>query len=220
MRSVYDIFFIDGPQQSGKTTLINGLEKSIYSSLIEKHKFPFSLYINELFPNQCPPDILEGFRLGKDLGILDTLITTIPDQKIRLTSKILVYDRGPFSTIYFNLAQREYLQPYILRQVQLIDHLCAYAKSAKNINIHFILVYPQNRSQLKPRERGDGFDNTSLSAVSDWAFNLIDNLVYGKEVSVTRFINDFSLGVEESTQEFIALIAKLIRGDIKDDGSN
>lgn len=120
-----NIFFIDGPQMSGKSTLIEFLEKTT-NGLV--YKFDFSEFFKNF--NLDKSKDIWGFQIGKDFAILSLL------EKINSKQKIFI-DRGPFSSIYYSLLFNREKEEIVLKY---FDYL-------KKYKFSYIFILPFNRKK-------------------------------------------------------------------------
>lgn len=175
------VIFIDGPQLSGKTTLIEGVKRAT-----KKLKFPFGEISKDLgFSNQ--ESVLKGFQVGKDLSALYFISSLVDKDK----EDILV-DRGPFSSIYYSLAKER----MTLKEVSNFSEKVAEFGG----DFRYIFVLPKNRPALK-RNKFDGFDGLD-SFIDPIAQHLIKVVADANRLDCRLFFNDFSKPIEENVKKF------------------
>lgn len=179
--------FIDGPQQSGKTTLINLIKDSGYSVF----KFEFGKY-SKMFDIKSKEE-LKGFQLGKDLAML----ALAP----RLLDMNLLIDRGPLSTAYYSIVENR-LPLNLIRK--FLDEVKENSQGRG-----FVFIVPMNRPKLPNRNKGDGFDKGFSETKEHLRIlkDLINNV--GLEDRVLFFANDFDNSPEENARALsVALLNK------------
>lgn len=184
------IVFIDGEQLSGKSTLIDILSKE-YRFI--SNRFPFDLHVNHFKLNE--KDLLNGFQIGKDLGILFALGAISPKNNF-------VFDRGPFSTIYYSLLDNRMSNEQIL---SFADEMSKY---------DFIYVFVKGINQhnsLKIRAKKDGFDDLKEKEISegDAITFLLQQLAEKYHLKYLTFYNDFSLPPEKNASNLIRLLKEI-----------
>lgn len=182
------IIFVDGFQNTGKTTLIAGSNR-IYD------RFPFNQYLTG-YELEGKKEELNGFQLGKDLGILFAL---------KYTNYDLVFDRGPFSTIFYSLKENRYGD-------QTIDVLARFIMDIKDYkNYKYIFVVKKN-NKLTERKHNDGFDylNDDLDENKEKILKDIMNTCKLFKIDIRIFENDFSKSVEDNQKEFNKLLEEMI----------
>ena len=180
--------FIDGFQNVGKTTLI---QQSKY-----KHfRFPFDTYINDF--DLKDPESLNGFQLGKDLGMLFAL-DTMEKNSVR------IFDRGPFSTIYYSVKENRW------KTNKYANNFLNHIKIFKD-NI-FVFVTKINDSLNLKREHNDGFDylDDDKEYSKDYYLGYLEGLAYLNGIKLYFFENDFSKSIEENVERFNTFIGQLI----------
>lgn len=180
--------FVDGFQNTGKTTLLEG---SKYNSC----RFPFNQYLDAF--NLKTKEELNGFQIGKDLGILFALNYS--------TTDIQLFDRGPFSTLYYSLKENRWDGDMI----RFNNFLSVLAKAK---NCRYVFVYKRNGEGIT-REHNDGFDylNDDEDPNKYGDLERIRYLAAKKGIKLYLFENDFSQSIEENVKRFDNLIETIIR---------
>ena len=178
--------FIEGFQQSGKTTL---LKLSPY----KYHHFPFADYVKE-FNIKNKREVF-NFQLGKDLGILYSLENT---------KESVIIDRGPISSLYYSLKEKRCTLSTIKKYVEELS---------KYKNFKYLIVEKINESKTLRRNRKDGFDylNDEEDPEKENRMKQIIKLFKKYNIPIYYFINDFSKPIEETSKEFNRTIEGLIQ---------
>lgn len=175
------VIFIDGPQLSGKTTLIEGVKRAT-----KKLKFPFGEISKDLgFSNQ--ELVLKGFQVGKDLSALYFISSLVDKEK-----GDLLVDRGPFSSIYYSLAKGR------MTLKEVADFSEKVAEFGRDFR--YIFVLPKNRPSMR-RDKFDGFDGLD-SFIDPVAPHFIKVVADINRLDYRLFFNDFSKPIEENVKEF------------------
>lgn len=177
-----NIFFIDGPQMSGKSTLIEFLEKTTKGLV---YKFDFSEFFKNF--NLDKSKDIWGFQIGKDFAILSLL------EKINSNQKIFI-DRGPFSSIYYSLLFNRQKEEIVLKY---FDYL-------KKYKFSYIFILPLNRKKMK-RVKKDGFDGLDEDYNKE-IIEKINKISKDKEIKFKVFYNDFSKSIEENGKKLKEII--------------
>lgn len=172
--------FIDGFQNVGKTTL---LDNSKYKHL----RFPFDVYVHDF--DLKDPQSLNGFQLGKDLGMLFGLSVT--DNR-----NITLFDRGPFSTIYYSLKEDRWTKR------KYVENFLKHIKSFKD-NIFVFVTKINDETNIK-REHNDGFDylDDDNEKSKDYYLGYLQGIANLHEIDLRFFENDFSKPIEENIERF------------------
>ena len=181
------IYFIDGPQQVGKTTLIEGL-KTIG---MKAFKFPFGSISKEF--NLTSNEAIKGLQIGKDLSGLYFIKSLVEEGTEALI------DRGPLSTLYYSILKNRMTPEEITNFAMKVGE---YGKDHT-----YIFMVPKNRGDLASRVKGDGFDDKGLEAVSWEAVCELYNLCQKAGLKFIILENDFARSIEEN----IAKLAGMIR---------
>ena len=184
------IVFIDGEQLSGKSTLIDVLSKE-YGFI--SNRFPFDLHVNHFKLNE--KDLLNGFQIGKDLGILFALNAISPKNDF-------VFDRGPFSTIYYSLLDSRMTNEQIL----------SFADEMSNYDFTYVFVRGINQHKsLSNRTKEDGFDNLKEMEISEGegVCLLLEELANKYKLKYLTFYNDFSLSPEQNASNLVRLLKEI-----------
>lgn len=184
------IIFVDGFQNTGKTSLI---ENCGY----KHNRFPFNQYLDKYQLNENK-ERLNGYQLGKDLGILFGL---------QYTDKNLVFDRGPFSTIFYSLKEKRYgentndIVAYFLQDLREYKEKCKY-----------IFVIKCNDKGNNERIHNDGFDYLNDDNDPNKE-KILQIMLLGARIArldIRIFINDFSKPLEENQKEFNKLLEEMM----------
>lgn len=178
--------FIEGFQQSGKTTL---LKLSPY----KYYHFPFADYVKE-FDIKNKRDIF-NFQLGKDLGLLYSLENA---------AESVIIDRGPMSSLYYSIKEKRCTLGTIKKYVEELS---------KYKNFKYLIVEKINEPKSILRNRKDGFDylNDERDPEKENRMSRIIKLFKKYNIPVYYFINDFSKPIEETSQEFNQIVKGLIQ---------
>jgi thymidylate kinase len=178
--------FIEGPQLSGKSTLIDELSKL---ESVDIKKFPFTKYSN--YFNLKTPDELKGFQLGKDLAMLYFLSKN---------NKTLV-DRGPLSSLYYSL----FLDRMDLATIEGLLTLIAVEFG----EVRFVFVIPKNRPADLVRDKKDRFDQIEKQKSDNLrlrSIKLVIDLAKSCKIDLRVFENDFNLSPEENARNLYNLL--------------
>lgn len=178
--------FVDGFQNTGKTTLINGCK-------YRHNRFPFNQYL-DLFG--LGKEDMNGFQLAKDLGIMFGL---------QYSKETLVLDRGPFSTVFYSLKENRYGD-------KTAETMMAFLKEISSFKgFGYVFVVKKNAPLSLERKHGDGFDYLDdENDVSKLA--LLESIVEAAKkigIEVKIFENDFSLKIKQNLHKFNKLIEEL-----------
>lgn len=176
------IFIIDGLQQSGKSTLIS------YSKLT-KYRFPFDKINSDFNFNEQE---LNGFQIGKDLGILEFL---------KFVKKDLILDRGPFATLYYSLKLNRWENFYKTSNL--------FFRYLKQYNCCYILIEKINDTKNKVRNKNDGFDFLNDNPNDVIFYNRIKTLFEQNNIKLNIFKNDFSKSIKENSKNFNDFLKRL-----------
>ena len=172
------VIFIDGWQNTGKSTLIENCKY--------KHsRFPFNQYLDLL---DLKNDI-NGYQLGKDLGIL-FLSNFLKDP--------LVLDRGPFSTIFYSLKEKRYGENTELILAKFLKELTNYK------NCRFVFVVKKNETNPQERIHNDGFDylNDDKDPEKEKLLKEIVKAAQNYGIKIYIFENDYSLSLKTNYHRF------------------
>lgn len=181
--------FIDGYQNVGKTQM---LEKCKY-----KHtRFPFNQYLDKF--NLKTKEELNGFQIGKDLGILFTLSQV-------QSKEILLFDRGPFSTLYYSLKEKRWKKGVD----QFNDFL---GELTKFKGCAYIFVVKINSQSLE-REHNDGFDylNDEQDPQKFHNLEVLQQMALTWGLPFYIFENDFSKPIDVNVDRFNEFVKNVVR---------
>ena len=175
--------FIEGFQNVGKTTLI-------INSGYKDYRFGFVKYL-DMFDLKNK-DSLNGFQIGKDLGMLFL-------SDFCYKNKNLIIDRGPLSTFYYSIKENRW------NDSNYIDN---YLKEISNFkNIRFIWVTKINDNQKKKRNRQDGFDFINDDEEDyDSRIKELKDYCNKYNIKFDIFKNDYSKPIKENCKEFRKMI--------------
>lgn len=179
------IIFVDGFQNTGKTTLLDNCKY--------KHdRFPFNQYLDKFGLNAE----INGFQIGKDLGILFGL---------QFTNENIVFDRGPLSTIFYSLKEDRYGKDTAKVIVKFLIELKKYP------NCKYIFVKKINDPKQVERNHSDGFDylDDDNDPEKDNILDMMRNICY-HQIDMVIFENDFSDTIEHNSERFNALLEVLM----------
>lgn len=169
------VIFIDGPQLTGKSSLIEYLKKE-YN--YKDYKFEFSKF-SKLFNIKKKKD-LKNYQLGKDLSLTYILNSLTKDK-----DKILI-DRGVMSSIYYSLLLKRMKYKEVIKLLDII-------KEYKNLK--FVFIISKNKNINLKRNKKDGFDK--LSKKQDFEIlRLMIRLCKERNINFNIFYNDFSKNIE------------------------
>lgn len=179
------VVFVDGFQSCGKTTLIDGCK-------YKHNRFPFNQYMDMFELSD-----INGFQLGKDLGILFAL---------QYTKENVVFDRGPFSTVFYSLKENRYGD----KTPELMTKFVSELKSFKNCA--YVFVVKKNAPKDYFRFRGDGFDylNDEDDPEKEGLLNAIVLQAKSLGIKIHLFENDFSEKVKQNLHRFNDLLEGLM----------
>ena len=179
--------FIDGPQQSGKTTLINLIKSNGNYGV---YKFEFGKYSKEF--NLHTKQELASFSLGKDLAMVQILPNLVDGN--------LLVDRGPLSTAYYSIVENRLPINLILKFLRIVKEYSS--------DHGFIFIRPKNRPKLAARNKDDGFDK-GFEEDEDHFIQLV-NLIKeaGLGDRVLFFENDFNYSPEENASRLAVEILR------------
>jgi len=166
------ITIIDGLQLSGKTTLIEELNKN---NEFETLKFNFSYYSKLFKINKFK---IGPFQLGKDLSMLYFL----KNQK-----ENIIVDRGIFSTIYYSLLYKRLKKADILT---LFDVL-----KKEYINYKFIFIIKINSNNEDNRTKNDGYDKLNKN-INLKIIKFIKRECFIRNIDFKIFYNDFNKSIK------------------------
>ena len=159
------IIFIDGFQNTGKSTLINNCKY--------KHsRFPFNQYLDEL------PMNLNTYQFGKDFGICFAA---------QFIKDNVVLDRGPLSTVFYSLKENRFGEntlDMVFKFLQLIK---------QNKGYKFVWLKKINDNGIE-RKHDDGFDylDDDNDEKKEEIFTQMMNLCAYVGIKVHVFTVDFS----------------------------
>lgn len=178
------VIFVDGFQNVGKSTLIDNCK-------YRHNRFPFNQYM-DMFELKD----INGFQIGKDLGILFGL---------QYAKDTVVFDRGPFSTIFYSLKEKRYGDKTEEMMFKFMSELKNYQ------NARYVFVKKKNADPGFVRNHGDGFDYLDDER-DEGKDALLDSILgaakkAGLEVKV--FENDFSIKIKRNIHKFNDLLEEL-----------
>lgn len=175
--------FIEGFQNVGKTTLINAAG---YYDL----RFGFVKYLDEF--NLKERDSLNGFQIGKDLGMLFL-------SDFCYKTKNLVIDRGPLSTLYYSIKEKRWPSEEYVRSY--LKEISSFKKA------RYIWVTKINDNTNHKRDRKDGFDFINDDE-ENYKYRIEQLKKYCKEYGIyfEVFVNDYSKSPKENAKRLRALI--------------
>lgn len=179
------ITIIDGLQLSGKTTLIEEINK-VFN--IKTLKFNFSYYSKLFNINKFK---IGPFQLGKDLSMLYFLKNQKED---------IIIDRGIFSTIYYSLLYKRLKKKDILT---LFDVL-----KKEYINYKFIFIIKINtKNEDNIRNKKDGYDKLNKK-INQKIINFIKKECFIRNIDFKIFENDFNKSIRENS---IILLKEILK---------
>ena len=173
--------FIDGFQNTGKTTLIENCK-------FKHNRFPFNQYLEE-FNLSNNRDCLNGFQIGKDLGILFGL---------QYSKQNVIFDRGPFSTIFYSLKEMRFNENTTTILIKFISELKKYE------NCKYVFVKKINSKGEEKRNHQDGFDYLNDDEDQEKE-KLLEQIIFTAKkfgVEINIFENDFSLSLKTNYHRF------------------
>lgn len=177
------IIFIDGYQNTGKTTLINNCKY--------KHgRFPFNQYLEKLSMN------INDYQITKDLGICFTA---------QFVKDNVVLDRGPLSTVFYSLKENRY--------GTLTDEIMYnFLNCIKNHKgFEFVWVKKINNDNQIQREHNDGFDylNDDNDENKEQTLKRMLNICDKLNIKVHIFEVDFSKKLKQNYHAFNNFLEEL-----------
>lgn len=177
------IYFVDGPQLAGKSSLIDDLVKN---KNFKKFKFEFGKY-SKLFDIKGKKSITH-FQIGKDLASLYWI------DKINQEENILI-DRGIISSIYYSMLLNRMNQENISKYFDIMEEYK---------NFKYIFIFPKNNLKMV-RNKNDGFDN--LSKKQDFKIlNYIEKELKKRNIYFKVFYNDFNKSINQNSEELYNII--------------
>ena len=182
------IILIEGPRNTGKTFLLDLLDKGIF-------KFPFSDWFNSLKISDQSEE-LHSFALAKEI-MLHQL-----NRDGYLQDKVFV-DRGIITTWVWGL-----MQGRITRE-RISEEMDEFIKNGLFNDVKIILFEGKNLN--KRREEKDFWDNSKYQEESDLYLEIIREITRKVDttLSLYPFSNDFD---KKSGERFIAMINKIENG--------
>lgn len=184
----------DGPQQVGKTTILNILKDEMKKET-KIIKFPFSEVVKSHQLLQTDK-FMSLLQIGKDEMLL-TLSSLISDKSYNI-----FIDRGPMSSLYYSLTLNREIN--INRYITMINELTKQG-------FVFIFIYSLNKNVMMSRNKKDKFDsleNVITDAKRDEA--LIKMMHFFEENSSIVFIdNDFTKPVYDNLTKLKGYIVDL-----------
>lgn len=174
------VIFIDGPQQVGKSTLIEGLSNKYGWRVL---KFPFSKY-SSLFGLSSKEE-LKGFQLGKDLSAMYWL------SQFADCEEVVLVDRGPLSSAYYSITDKRMSGAEVSK---LIKELASFGSNFK----YFFITSCGDKDKVDKRSKNDGFDELDLGTEDIDAVLKIGSDAFWSGIDFHLFCNDFSLSPEEN----------------------
>lgn len=189
------LVFFDGPQQSGKSSLIEELAKIGFGKGL---KFPFSKYTQEY--GFILDHEIKGFQIGKDMATLYYL-SNLPQPK-----ENYLMDRGPLSTLFYSLTHNR------LDAVELSNLSKEINEYQKKGQIKFVFVVPKNRPKLS-RFKLDGFDGLDLDNRLKSDLNQFYRFAEYHNLNFIKFENNFSKPIEENAKALAEILFGEINGD-------
>lgn len=177
------IIFVDGFQNTGKTTLIDNCK-------YKHNRFPFNQYLDELRLD------LNNYQIGKDLGMC--FISQFVKDNI-------VLDRGPLSTVFYSLKENRYGDKTTEIMVRFLTQIKQYQ------NCKFVWVKKINSACDQTRIHEDGFDylDDDNDPKKDEIFTFMLKLCDYVAIDVYIFENDFSKKLKQNYHIFNALLEGL-----------
>ena len=186
------VIFIDGPQLSGKSTLIQGLANK-YGWKV--YKFPFSRYSSEL--ELSTKEELKGFQLGKDLASMYWI------KSLGMASdEVILIDRGPFSSIYYSLTEGRMSNELVHRFIRELSEF--------GNNFTYIFVTANGRPGDLVRNKEDGFDGLDKSEENIEAICSLSSMAFWNNLNLKLFVNDFSVSIEENLNNLIKIVEEVL----------
>ena len=186
------IIFIDGYQNTGKTTLIKNCKY--------KHgRFPFNQYL-ELFKGAMD---INGYQLTKDLGIC-FMSQFVKDN--------IILDRGPLSTIFYSLKENRYGHATPAVMTKFVSALKEYK------NCRYVFVKKINDKTQEKRIHNDGFDYLDDDN-DEKKDELLNQMVVASEIAGLKiyiFENDFSLSLKQNFHRFNDFLEGIINEHDRD----
>lgn len=171
------ILFIDGPQGSGKTTLINYLVKN-YN--FKSYKFDFSKYTQAFkIKNNSQ---LKNYQIGKDFSTLYWL------KNLADSNQNIVIDRGAMSSIYYSVLFKRMNEKEITTYFDLLEEFK---------NFKFLFLLPKKRLNFV-RNKQDGFDDLDSNNYDLDTVNFMNSECLKRDIDFDIFYNNFTMSIEEN----------------------
>ena len=176
--------FIDGFQNTGKSTLIDNCN-------FKHNRFPFNQYMDEFSLD------INTYQIGKDLGILFGL---------QYNEEPVIFDRGPFSTIFYSLKENRYGNKTIEIVFKFLKEIATFK------NCRFVWIKKINNKESIIREHNDGFDylDDENDLEKDKLLDQIIQMAESVGIKLYIFENDFSISLKENYHRFNNLLGELI----------
>lgn len=177
--------FTDGFQNTGKSTILDKCD-------LKHNRFSFNEYL-DLFELK---EQMNGFQIGKDLGILFAL---------QYNKENIIFDRGPFSSIFYSLKENRFgdKTPEILTKFL--------SEISKFKNCRFIWVIKKNDKDKKERKHNDGFDylDDDNDPQKDEILKVMVSEAKKFGITLHIFENDFSYSIDYNVDKFNKLLEEL-----------
>lgn len=186
------VIFIDGPQLSGKSTLIKGLSAK-YGWKV--YKFPFSKYSSKL--ELSTKEELNGFQLGKDLASMYWIKSLAGNSE-----GVLLVDRGPMSSAYYSLTENRMPTKMVHRFIRELSEF--------GNDFIYIFITANNRPEEVIREKNDGFDGLDKGEEDIEAVCSLSSMAFWNSLKLKLFVNDFSSSIEENLDNLIKTIEEVL----------
>lgn len=182
------IIFVEGAQGVGKTTLIN-------SCKYKHRRFPFNEYLEQFKLKST--DNLNGFQLGKDLGMLFAL---------QFVKENIIFDRGPLSTVFYSLKEYRFGEETNNIVFNFLKEISKYQK------ISFIWIKKVNSKSKIKRDHNDGFDylDDENDSNKNKLFEIIKMFANYTNINIKVFENDFSKKLKSNIHNFNNLLEETI----------
>lgn len=171
--------FVDGFQNTGKSTLLDNLG-------IKHSRFPFNQYMDEIGIED-----INGFQLGKDLGILFALLVAGNDEDI-------VFDRGPFSTVFYSLKEARYGE-------KTEETMRAFLRVVAEFpDCRYVFLLKKNEHLGERRVHEDGFDylDDDGDPKKNKTLKKMKQMAEEEGIKLMLFENDFAFSPKENAERF------------------
>jgi thymidylate kinase len=193
------IIFIEGPRNSGKTTLIEEFFKQNKDPDIIYYKFYFAKYLDQFNINE------NGSKLGIHYFSISNILTILELNRTLLKDKILVFDRSIFSAYVWSIMMERLDEHILLSEFEKILDSELYS----NCTLIFLEKSKNIKNSIRNKDCFDTFENYDAElSVFNNVITMFDKYIYNSEKNnnFNSFINNFD---KKSINDFIELLSNL-----------